>query len=421
MSSRHMLGSRDGQHQLQAAQMAMEDTPDEAGQVPMRDLEHELREHRPAATFLQTNLVPRESMTATVMDSNLVNPWGMSSTPASPIWISQNGVGLASLYTVVHDAKTGVDTVTPNAARLPVNILTAAGAASTPTGQVFNPFPAAAADFKLTYPDGTAPAPATFIFATEDGTIVGWNPGPAATPHTQSVVAVTTPGAVYTGLGIDGTGDVPMLYAANFSQGKVDVFDANFKQINTITDPHGSSDFAPFNAQVLTVPGVGGAPGVERLFVTFARQDALTHGSMSGEGHGGGFVDEFDLQGHLIQRLNSHGKLNTPWGLAIAPASFGADAGDLLVGNHGDGTISVFDLSAHHDQSLGHLLDSAGKAITIPDLFGLIPGDTNPNAGGSPDTIYFTAGGAHGLFGSLTPNARPLPGTVMGSEGHQSG
>jgi hypothetical protein len=130
---------------------------------------------------------------------------------------------------------------------------------------VFNPFPAGANDFNLSYPDGTAPA--TFIFATEDGTIVGWNPGPAQAPHTQSVVAVTTPGAVYTGLGIDGTGDVPMLYAANFSQGKVDVFDASFKQISTITDPHGSSDFAPFNAQVLTVPGVGAAPGVERLFV----------------------------------------------------------------------------------------------------------------------------------------------------------
>ena len=106
------------------------------------------------------------------MDPNLVNPWGMSSTPASPIWISQNGVGLTSLYTVVHNATTGVDTVTPNAARQPVKILTATGNPSTPTGQVFNPFPATAGDFKLTYPDGTN-APATFIFATEDGTIVG--------------------------------------------------------------------------------------------------------------------------------------------------------------------------------------------------------------------------------------------------------
>ncbi len=420
MSSRHMLGSHDAHDLLRAARMAMEDAPDEAGQVPTQVLEHDLREHLPVTTFLQTNLVVRGSAAATGTDPNLVNPWGMSSTPASPIWISQNGVGLTSLYTVVHDATTGTDTVTPNAARQPVKILTATGAASTPTGQVFNPFPVADGDFKLAYPDGTN-APATFIFATEDGTIVGWNPGPAGAQHTQSVVAVTTPGAVYTGLGIDGIGDTPMLYAANFSQGKVDVFDANFNQINTITDPDGSSDFAPFNAQVLTVPGIGGAPGVERLFVTFAPRDALTQGGMSGEDHGGGFVDEFDLQGHLIQRIDSDGTLNSPWGLAIAPASFGAVAGDLLVGNHGDGTISVFNLNARDDQSLGHLLDSAGKAITIPDLFGLIPGDTNPKAGGSPDTIYFTAGGAHGLFGSLTPNATPLPGTMLGSDGRHIG
>ena len=180
--------------------MAMEDTPDEAGQVPMRDLEHELREHRPAATFLQTNWSSRGSTTATVMDPNLVNPWGMSSTPASPIWISQNGVGLASLKTVVHNATTGADTVAPNAARQPVKIVTAAGAASTPTGQVFNPFPAAAADFKLTYPDGTKPRRPYLRYR-------GWHnrrletPVLPATPHTQSVVAVTTPGAVYTGLG----------------------------------------------------------------------------------------------------------------------------------------------------------------------------------------------------------------------------
>ena len=312
MSSRHMLGSHDGHDLLQAAQMAMEDTPDEAGQVPTQDLEHDLREHRPVTTFLQTNLVVRGSVAATGTDPNLVNPWGMSSTPASPIWISQNGVGLTSLYTVVHDATTGVDTVTPNAARQPVKILTATGAASTPTGQVFNPFPVADGDFKLAYPDGTRPGDLHLRHR-------GWHNrrleprscrDPCRAQHTQSVVAVTTPGAVYTGLGIDGTGDMPMLYAANFSQGKVDVFDANFNQINTITDPDGSSDFAPFNAQVLTVPGIGGAPGVERLFVTFAPRDALTQGGMSGEDHGGGFVDEFDLQGHLIQRIDSDGTLN---------------------------------------------------------------------------------------------------------------
>jgi uncharacterized protein (TIGR03118 family) len=273
---------------------------------------------------------------------------------------------------------------------------------------VFNPFGGAQGAFKLLYPDLTNNS-ATFLFATEDGTIVGWNaagPPPTNLPqHTQTVVAVSTPGADYTGLAIDKVGDTPMLYAANFSQGEVDVFDANFAKINTITDHHGSSHLTPFNVQVLSVQGV------ERLFVTFASDDALTPGGM-GDEHGGGFVDEFDLQGNLIQRLDSHGTLNNPWGLAIAPVSFGSIAGDLLVGNHGDGTISVFDLNATDDQALGHLLDGAGKEITIPGLFGLIAGETTPagvtNNGGSANTIYFTAGGAQGVFGSLTPNTTPL-------------
>jgi uncharacterized protein (TIGR03118 family) len=416
MSSNHMNGLHDANDLLKGAQMFVQDLLDDRGAVPMADLEKDLLEHRPVTTFLQTNLVSVDgSVMGTVKDPNLVNPWGMSDTAGgSPIWISQNGVGLASLYSVAHDATTGADTVTPNAARAPVKILTAGGDPSTPTGQVFNPFASVGA-FKVAFPDGTD-APATFMFATQDGTITGWNPGPAAAPHTQAVVAVSTPGADYTGLAIDKAGDTPMLYAANFSQGEVDVFDANFNQINTITDHHGSSDLAPFNAQVLTVQGV------ERLFVTFASKDAVAQGGMSGDEHGGGFVDEFDLQGNLIQRIDSHGTLNNPWGLAIAPSSFGSFAGDLLVGNHGDGTISVFDLNAHDHQSLGHLLDGAGKAITIPDLFGLIPGETAPagvtNNGGSPDTIYFTAGGAQALFGSLTPNTTPLQVGMMGPGGH---
>jgi len=284
---------------------------------------------------------------------------------------------------------------------------------------VFNPFNGAngvATAFVLS--NGN---PATFMFATEQGTIAGWNPtlpGPAAgaTLGTQTVTAVSTPGADYTGLAIDKAGDTPMLYAANFSQGEVDVFDGSFNKINTITDHHGSSHLAPFNAQVLTVRGV------ERLFVTFSSTDALTPGGMSGGEHGGGFVDEFDLQGNLIQRIDSHGTLDNPWGLAIAPSSFGSFAGDLLVGNHGDGTISVFDLNGHDDRPLGHLLDAAGKEITIPGLFGLIPGETTAagvtNNGGSADTIYFIAGGAQGLFGSLTANPTPLQVGMMGPGGH---
>jgi uncharacterized protein (TIGR03118 family) len=408
MSSKHAQSSHDVRDLLQ-------DQPDDSGMVPLADLEDDLRNQRPVTAFLQTNLVSSDgSVAGIVKDPNLVNPWGMSDTAGgSPIWISQNGVSLASLYSVVHNATTGVDTVTPNAARAPVHIVTTAGVPLSPTGQVFNPFNGA---------NGASTAfvlsnakPATFMFATEQGTIAGWNatlPGaaPGAPLGTQTVTAVSTPGADYTGLAIDKAGDTPMLYAANFSQGEVDVFDGSFHKIDTITDNHGSSDLSPFNVQVLTVQGA------ERLFVTFASTDALTQGGMGGD-HGGGFVDEFDLQGNLIQRIDSDGTLNNPWGLAIAPTSFGSYAGDLLVGNHGDGTISVFDLKTGDDQALGHLLDSTGHAITIPDLFGLIPGETTAtgvaNNGGSPNTIYFTAGGAHGLFGSLTPNGT-LPVGVAG-------
>jgi uncharacterized protein (TIGR03118 family) len=422
LNLRHAL--HDGKDLIHDAQMLVSDSSDDFGEVRLADLLRDLREHHPVTTFMKTNLVSDGLVSAAQTDPNLINPWGMSSSGTSPIWISQNGEGLTSLYRLSTDGKNTVTLTSPPPPATPlllsVHVVTAAGVPLSPTGQVFNPFGTSVPTaFVLS---NTNPSnPTNFMFATEEGTIEGWNPAQGS--HTVTVAA--TPGAVYTGLGIDNVGDVPMLYAANFSQGKVDVFDSAFHQINTITDGHGPSGFAPFNAQVLTVPGVAGAPSVERLFVTVAHQGALTPGSMSDDGHGG-FVDEFDLQGHLIDRIDSEGTLNTPWGLAIAPASFGTYAGDLLVGNHGDGTISVFDLNRHDDQALGHLLDSTGKSITIDDLWGLIPGNntvgTSPaGAGGNSDTIYFTAGsdnGAHGLFGSLTANSTPLQVSMMGQGEH---
>jgi uncharacterized protein (TIGR03118 family) len=230
MSSNHMNGLHDANDLLQGTQMFMQDQLDDRGMVPMADLENDLREHRPVTTFLQTNLVSVDgSVTGTVTDPNLVNPWGMSdSGTGSPIWISQNGVGLASLYSVAHDATTGMDTVKPDAARAPVHIVSSAGDPLSPTGQVFNPFNGAngaATAFALS--NGN---PATFMFATEQGAIAGWNatlPGaaPGAPLGTQTVTAVSTMGADYTGLAIDKAGDTPMLYAADFNQGEVDVFD----------------------------------------------------------------------------------------------------------------------------------------------------------------------------------------------------
>jgi uncharacterized protein (TIGR03118 family) len=155
--------------------------------------------------------------------------------------------------------------------------------------------------------------------------------------------------------------------------------------------------YAPFNVQVLD----------GKLFVTFALQDAARHDD--GAGLGNGFVDEFDLHGHLLQRVASGGSLDSPWGLAIAPMSFGTYAGDLLVGNFGNGTISAFDLN-HHDKFVGDLTNANGIPIVIPDLWELLPG--NDGAAGNSNTIYFTSGvedESHGLFGSLTANQTPTP------------
>jgi uncharacterized protein (TIGR03118 family) len=181
------------------------------------------------------------------------------------------------------------------------------------------------------------------------------------------------------------------LYAANFSHGTVDMFDKHFNQIGSFTDPSLPDGYAPFNVQVLD----------GTLFVTFAKQDDMKHDDVAGVGNG--FVDAFDLNGNMLGRVGSGGMLDSPWGLAIAPSSFGSIAGDLLVGNFGDGHINVFDQNT--DNFLGQLEGAQGKPITIDGLWSLTPG--NGGSAGNPNTIYFTAGPnseQDGLFGSLSPS-----------------
>ncbi len=361
-------------------------------EVPRQDLLDDLRQHHHGmkTTFLQTNLISDGFVAAQTTDPNLINPWGVSFSPTSNFWISDNGTGLASVD------KVSGGTVTLNA--IPAVTIpppTPGGGPSSPTGQVFNSFAASGA-FKLS--NGS---PALFLFATEDGTISGWN-GAAGTQALLAVNQSQNPadgdpaagtGAVYKGLAIAQTAKGPMLYAANFRHGTVDVFDQNFNQVSSFTDPKLPAGYAPFNVQVLN----------NKLYVTFALQDAAKHDDVAGPGHG--FVDQFSLDGHLEERIASHGPLDSPWGLAIAPASFGSFAGDLLVGNFGDGTIDAFKQSGDDDHFAGRLLGADGKPISIGDLWALTTG--NGASGGDPNTLYFTAGvqnEAHGLFGSLTPN-----------------
>jgi uncharacterized protein (TIGR03118 family) len=370
----------------------------DASQLSVQDLTHvssadlsRFLHHRTTMTFTENKLVGSDpSVGAAQTDPNLLNPWGIAESATGPFWVSDNGSGLASIYSVT---PSGVTTnVIP-----PVTIAVPPGqmpGTASPTGQVFNSFQSEGA---FTLQDGS---PAAFLFATEDGTISGWN----SKAGTQSIIAVNEAnnpaagdeaqglGAVYKGLAIGASDDGPVLFAANFRHGTVDTYDKNFNFIKSFTDPNVPQGFAPFNVQVLD----------NKLFVTFAQQNDMKHDDVAGAGNG--FVDEFDLKGNMLQRVASHGPLDSPWGLAIAPQSFGRFAGDLLVGNFGDGTIDAFNLGTDH--FAGKLLGADGKPIVIGDLWAITPG--NGGSGGDANTLYFTAGvqnEAQGLFGSLTPTA----------------
>jgi uncharacterized protein (TIGR03118 family) len=375
-----------------------------------------------SGTVLQTNLVSDLPGVAQQTDPQLINPWGIAESATSPFWISDNNAGVSTLYNTA-GVKQGLVVSIP----APGDPL---GASGTPTGTTFN-FGNTAGAFPISGFSKTgdpASAPAVFLFATEDGTIVGWNPNvnPSGFDPTKagkygiiavdnSAVPTADNGAVYKGLTIATsttpliTGDAAstsLLYAANFRAGTIDVFDANFGTptlaAGAFTDPNLPAGYAPFDVQNL-----GG-----KIYVTYAKQDADKHDDVAGPHHG--FVDVYNLDGTDGQRLISGGPLNSPWGLAIAPASFGPLAGDLLVGNFGNGRINAFDLSG---TDLSHnfttLTDPDGEPIQIDGLWALKVG--NGGNGGDAQTVYFTAGlfgETHGLFGSLSPVA---PGTPEGS------
>jgi uncharacterized protein (TIGR03118 family) len=348
--------------------------------------------HAATTTFTEVKLVGSDaSVGAQQIDRNLVNPWGISHGPGGPLWISDNVTGKASIYSVSGDSVT----INPFGPFIIAPPAPGPGTAA-PDGQVFNTFQGSGA---FTLSDGS---PALFLFATEDGTISGWNPQAG----TQSIIAVNESvdpadgdeklglGAVYKGLAIGFSNHGPTLYAANFRHNSVDMFDKNFNTIGSFTDKHLPPGYAPFNVQVLD----------NKLFVTFALQNGVKHDDVGGAHHG--FVDEFDLNGNFIARIASGGTLDSPWGMAIAPSKFGTFAGDLLVGNFGDGTINAFDLK--NDMFVGKLTGADGKPIVIGDLWAITPG--GGGMGGSPGSLFFTAGvlhEQHGLFGSLTPNPSP--------------
>lgn len=338
--------------------------------------------------YQQTNLVSDIAGVAKFTDPNLVNPWGMSHSPTSPWWISDNNAGVSTLYD-------GFGKAVPLVVTIPPAPGSPAGTLGAPTGNIFNPVNSSNPNDFLVSGNGNSGA-SIFIFATEDGTISGWNPG---VNPTNAIIAVNRStvgaGAVYKGLTFGQSGSHDFIYATNFRFGTVEQFDANFHLVRSFTDPALASTcplpnqcFAPFD-----IKNVGG-----KLYVTFALQNAARHDDVAGPGNG--FVDVFDTSGHLLNRLISRGNLNSPWGLALTPSNFGQFSNDLLVGNFGDGHINAYDPNT--GAFLGQPTSKTGNPILIDGLWGLTFG--NGSGAGETDELFFTAGiggEAHGLFGKI--------------------
>ena len=260
----------------------------------------------------RTNLVSDIPGLAKLTDPALVNAWGISFGPTSPFWISDNGTGLATLYSVP-------DSGPPSVSKLGLTVTippTAGGTTSAPTGQVFN--------------GGAGFGGAVFLFDSEDGAISGWNGSGTSAVVDKDFGSA----AVYKGLAISNPGmSDAVLYATNFRAGTIEAYNSSFAPAGlpgNFTDPDLPLGYAPFNDKVIN----------GELYVTYAKQDAEKHDDDAGAGHG--FVDIFNLDGTLKERLISRGALDSPWGLQIAPSSFGSFAGDLLVGNFGNGMINAY-------------------------------------------------------------------------------
>jgi uncharacterized protein (TIGR03118 family) len=334
-------------------------------------------------TLNQVNLASDIPGMAKTTDPDLKNPWGISLSPTSPLWVSNQGTDSSTVYAL----PAGSDAIAKSAA---VRV-TLPGSVAGPSGQVAN----TGKGFVLS--NGTTSAPAQFIFATLDGHIEAWN-GSVDGTLAPTEDKVTVAGAAYTGLAEATTRQGDQLFAANFGKGTVDVFDSDFKQVKTASwqfrDARLPKGYMPFNTQTLD----------GHIFVTYDKVDAASGREAVGKGLG--VVDEFDTNGRLISRIATGGDLNAPWGVAIAPSSWGRTAGSLLVGNFGDGRINIIAKDGHGyaGHVTGQVHDKAtGKPFAEPGLWGLLPGTATT---GGTDALWFAAGinnEQNGLLGVLRP------------------
>ena len=336
--------------------------------------------HADGHFYQQHNLVSDGFVPAEHTDPHLVNGWGVAFNPFGPVWVADNGTGVSTLYD-------GAGKLVSLVVQIPSP--GNANGGGNPTGIVFN----GSGGFIVSR--GGVSGPSRFIFATEDGVIAGWAPNlevPISTHAVRAVDNSVATGAVYKGLALSAGGVGSLLYAADFHNAKIDVFDSAFKPvtlpIGAFTDPTIPMGFAPFGIQA-----IGGD-----IYVAYAKQNAAKHDDVAGKGFG--FVNVFDPNGHLIRRVASRGKLNAPWGMTLAPAGFGKFSNRLLIGNFGDGRINAYDLAT--GQFVGRLKASDRRPIQIDGLWGITFGNGFVNA--PVNTLFFAAGPGeeqHGLYGRL--------------------
>ena len=347
-----------------------------------------------SANYVQTNLVSDVQGMASTTDANLVNPWGLVAPPGGPFWVANNKTGTSTLYT-------GQGVPFPPGNPLIVNVPGPSSTNDAPTGIVFN---TSGTGFNVS--EGSASGSASFLFDGLDGTISGWN---FSVNKNNAIVKVNQPGSVFTGLAI-GTGpqSQTLLYAADFKNGVIDVYDQNFHQVTTLagnfTDPNLPAGFSPFNIQ-----NING-----KLYVEYDKVDPVT--GLPAPGAGTGIVDVYNSDGTLDKqigkggRLITGGPLNDPWGVALAPSNFAAFSNDLLVGNFGDGHINAF--NAKSGKFVGELTTSSGQPFEEDHLWALQFGSGGLN--GPSNTLFFTAGingEKDGLFGSLQAEPTVPPGS----------
>lgn len=331
------------------------------------------------------NLVSDQVGQADTTDSGLVNAWGLAFNPYGPAWVTGNGSGTSTIYT-----GTGVKQ------SLTVTIPTPSGSGTAaPTGVVFNGsngFTGSDVQFPVT--SNGVKGSSVFVFATEDGTLAGWSPSVDAK---NAIIAVDNSAnkAIYKGLALGGDGTRRLLYATDFHNNRIDVFDSQFAPVTDLptgafTDPGLPAGYAPFGIHF-----IAGA-----LYVTYAKQDGNAKDDVPGQGQG--FVDVYSPKGDLLRRLVSRGKLNAPWAVALAPPNFGRFSNQILVGNFGNGRVNAYD--PKNGSFTGFLKQGSGSALAVDGLWALEFGNGVDNQ--PTNRLFFTAGPggeAHGLYGYIDP------------------